>query len=211
MRRPATVVAALLTAACAAVALAQGDAGSMVPAAVAAPATALATPMGAVAGAGAVPDAVRQRHAAEQAGVLARVAALARGIEPLGEGFVRPVVGPVSSPFGWRNLSVAGNRFHGGADFVANAGTPVMAARGGRVAFAGWGGAYGYTVYLDHEAGWQTRYAHLSRIAVRVGDLVRQGAIVGAVGSTGASTNAHLHFEVRFEGRALDPLQFVPR
>ncbi len=211
MRRPVALVVALLTAAGAAVALAQGGAGSMAPATVTVPAAAVATPTGAVAGAGVVPDAVRQQHAAEQARVLARVAALAGGIEPLGEGFVRPVLGPVSSPFGWRNLSVAGNRFHGGADFVAITGTPVVAARGGRVVFAGWGGAYGYAVYLDHEAGWQTRYAHLSRIAVRVGDLVRQGAIVGAVGSTGASTNAHLHFEVRFEGRALDPLQFVPR
>jgi len=161
--------------------------------------------------AGEVADDVRRRHAAAQADVLSRVASLARGIEPLGEGFVRPVVGPVSSPFGWRNLSVAGNRFHGGVDFVATTGTPVAAARGGRVVFAGWGGAYGFAVYLDHEAGWQTRYAHLSRIDVVIGDVVRQGARIGAVGSTGASTNAHLHFEVRFEGRALDPLQFVPR
>jgi len=199
VRRRARRVVHLLTAACVAVAWAQGGA---VPAAPDAPV--------AVAASG-VPDAVRQRHAAEQAAVLARVASLARGIEPLGEGFVRPVVGPVSSPFGWRNVSVAGNRFHGGTDFVAPTGTPVWAARGGRVVFAGWGGAYGYTVYLDHEAGWQSRYAHLSRIDVRVGDLVRQGAVLGAVGSTGASTNAHLHFEVRYEGRALDPLQFVPR
>jgi len=160
---------------------------------------------------GEVADDVRRRHATAQADVLSRVASLARGIEPLGEGFVRPVVGPVSSPFGWRNLSVAGNRFHGGVDFVASTGTPVAAARGGRVVFAGWGGAYGFAVYVDHEAGWQTRYAHLSRIDVVIGDGVRQGARIGAVGSTGASTNAHLHFEVRFEGRALDPLQFVPR
>ncbi len=160
---------------------------------------------------GEVADDVRRRHATAQADVLSRVASLARGIEPLGEGFARPVVGPVSSPFGWRNLSVAGNRFHGGVDFVASTGTPVAAARGGRVVFAGWGGAYGFAVYVDHEAGWQTRYAHLSRIDVVIGDVVRQGARIGAVGSTGASTNAHLHFEVRFEGRALDPLQFVHR
>jgi murein DD-endopeptidase MepM/ murein hydrolase activator NlpD len=205
VRRPTAVVAALLTAACAAVALAQGGAGFAAPTAVIAP------PPGGAITAGGVPDEVRQRHAFEQTQVLARVAALARGIEPLGEGFIRPVAGPVSSPFGWRNVSVAGNRFHGGADFVARTGTPVMAARGGRVIFAGWGGAYGYAVYVDHETGWQTRYAHLSRIDVTVGDLLRQGAVLGAVGSTGASTNAHLHFEVRFEGRALDPLQFVPR
>ena len=205
MRRRATLVVALLTAACVGLAQAQAGVGTS------APAAAMASPSGGAAPSGAVPEAVRQQHAAEQAAVLVRVAALAGGIEPLGEGFIRPVVGPVSSPFGWRNLSVAGNRFHGGTDFVAVTGTPVAAARGGRVAFAGWGGAYGYTVYVDHEAGWQTRYAHLSRIDVTVGDIVRQGAVLGGVGSTGASTNAHLHFEVRFEGRALDPLQFVPR
>jgi len=158
-----------------------------------------------------VSEDVRARHALQQLAVLARVAELARGIEPLGVGFVRPVAGPVSSLFGWRDISVAGNRFHGGVDLVADVGTPVVAARGGRVGFAGWSGAYGYTVFLEHEAGWQTRYAHLSRIDVRVGDLVRQGAVLGAIGSTGASTGPHLHFEVRFEGRALDPLLFVPR
>jgi murein DD-endopeptidase MepM/ murein hydrolase activator NlpD len=153
----------------------------------------------------------RAWHAAAQLEVLARAAEYARGIEPAGEGFVRPIAGPVSSPFGWRDLSVAGNRFHGGIDLVARTGTPVAAARGGVVAYVGWAGAYGYAVYLDHEAGWQTRYAHLSRIDVRVGDRVRQGAPIGAVGSTGASTGPHLHFEVRFEGRALDPFGFVPR
>lgn len=153
----------------------------------------------------------RAWHAAAQLEVLARAAEYARGIEPAGDGFVRPVAGPVSSPFGWRALSVAGNRFHGGVDLVAPTGTPVVAARGGTVAYVGWAGAYGYAVYVDHEAGWQTRYAHLSRIDVRLGDRVRQGAPVGTVGSTGASTGPHLHFEVRFDGRALDPFGFVPR
>lgn len=153
----------------------------------------------------------RAWHAAAQLEVLARAAEYARGIEPAGDGFVRPVLGPVSSFFGWRDLSVAGNRFHGGVDLVAPSGSPVAAARGGTVVFVGWAGAYGYAVYLDHEGGWQTRYAHLSRIDVRVGDRVRQGAQVGAVGSTGASTGPHVHFEIRHEGRALDPFGFVPR
>ena len=161
----------------------------------------------------AAPEAAARRawHATAQLEVLARAAEYARGIEPAGDGFVRPVHGPVSSPFGWRDLSVAGNRFHGGVDLVAPTGTPVVAARGGTVAFVGWAGAYGYAVYLDHESGWQTRYAHLSRIDVRVGDRVRQGAPIAAVGSTGASTGPHLHFEVRHEDRALDPFGFVPR
>lgn len=153
----------------------------------------------------------RAWHAAAQLEVLARAAEYARGIEPAGDGFVRPVLGPVSSEFGWRDLSVAGNRFHGGVDLVAPSGSPVAAARGGTVTFVGWAGAYGYAVYIDHEAGWQTRYAHLSRIDVRRGDRVRQGAQVGAVGSTGASTGPHVHFEIRHDGRALDPFGFVPR
>jgi murein DD-endopeptidase MepM/ murein hydrolase activator NlpD len=157
------------------------------------------------------PAPVRAWHAAAQMDVLARAAEYARGIEPAGDGFVRPLLGPVSSAFGWRDLSVAGNRFHGGVDLVAPTGSPVVAARGGTVSFVGWAGAYGYAVYLDHEAGWQTRYAHLSRIDVRVGDRVRQGAPIAAVGSTGASTGPHLHFEIRFDGRALDPFGFVPR
>jgi murein DD-endopeptidase MepM/ murein hydrolase activator NlpD len=158
-----------------------------------------------------VSDAARERHAREQDAVLARAAELALRIEPAGIGFVRPVAGPISSPYGWRDLWVAGSRFHGGIDIAADMGTPVVASRGGRVSFAGWSGVYGYVVFVDHEEGWQTRYAHLSRIDVRLGDALRQGAPVGAIGSTGLSTGPHLHFEVRYEGRALDPLAFVPR
>lgn len=160
---------------------------------------------------GTVASDPRALHAELQAAVLARIAELAYRVEPLGIGFVRPVGGPVSSYFGWRNISVAGNRYHGGVDFAADMGSAVLAARGGVVSFSGWAGAYGYAVYLEHETGWQTRYAHLSRIDVRPGDRLAQGAVLGAVGSTGASTGPHLHFEVRFEGRALDPLGFVQR
>jgi murein DD-endopeptidase MepM/ murein hydrolase activator NlpD len=158
-----------------------------------------------------VSDAARERHAREQDAVLARAAELAVRIEPAGIGFVRPVAGPISSPYGWRDLWVSGSRFHGGIDIAADHGTPVVVARGGRVSFAGWSGVYGYVVFVDHEEGWQTRYAHLSRIDVRLGEALRQGVPVGAVGSTGLSTGPHLHFEVRYEGRALDPLAFVPR
>ena len=158
-----------------------------------------------------VSDAARERHAQAQDAVLARVAELALRIEPAGVGFIRPVAGPVRSYFGWRDLFVSGSRFHGGVDIAADTGTPVVASRGGRVSFAGWSGVYGYVVFLDHEEGWQTRYAHLSRIEARVGDALRQGAVLGAIGSTGLSTGPHLHFEVRYDGRALDPFGFVPR
>lgn len=152
---------------------------------------------------------VRRVHEALQLAALGRTSELAGRIDPVGDGFVRPVSGAISSPFGWRSISVAGNRFHGGLDIAADPGTPVAAARGGIVVRAGWGGAYGYHVVLDHGGGWETRYAHLSRIDVSVGERLRQGVALGLVGSTGASTGPHLHFEIRLEGRALDPLAYL--
>lgn len=156
-------------------------------------------------------EAVRSAHAREQRAVLLRAAELSALIDRVGHGFVWPLEGRISSGFGWRTISVAGNRFHGGIDIAAPSATPVRAARGGVVTRAGWVGAYGYLVVLDHGGGWQTRYAHLSRIDVRVGERVAQGTVVGLVGSTGASTGPHLHFEVRRDGQALDPLAYLER
>lgn len=123
--------------------------------------------------------------------------------------FTAPLTGRITSTFGWRSLTVNGNHQHYGVDVAANTGTAVRAARDGLVVKAGWGGSYGNVVYLDHGDGSQTRYAHLSVIAVRVGQAVRQGDVVGRVGSTGAATGPHLHFELRFDGRAVNPLDYV--
>ncbi len=125
------------------------------------------------------------------------------------QGFVQPISGRLSSGFGWRNVSVNGNRYHAGVDWAAPMGTPVRAARDGVVTRAGWWSTYGYAVALDHGDGSQTRYAHLSAVSVAVGALVRQGDVVGLVGSTGASTGPHLHFEIRFGDRAVDPLGYL--
>ena len=154
---------------------------------------------------------VRAAHAREQLVVLHRAAELSGAIDRIGQDYLWPVEGRISSAFGWRNISVAGNRFHGGVDIAASTGTPVRAARGGVVTRAGWVGAYGFVVIVDHGGGWETRYAHLSRIDVQTGQRVAQGGIVGRVGSTGASTGPHLHFEVRRDGQALDPLAFLVR
>jgi murein DD-endopeptidase MepM/ murein hydrolase activator NlpD len=70
-------------------------------------------------------------------------------------------------------------------------------------------GAYGYVVFIDHSDGSQTRYAHLSRFATQAGAYVVQGQVIGYVGSTGASTGPHLHFEIRFAGRTVDPLGYL--
>jgi len=156
-------------------------------------------------------DAARASHARDHAAVLARVAILSAGIDRIGQGYVWPLQGRISSAYGWRSISVAGNQFHGGIDVAAPTGTPVAAARGGVVVRAGWIGAYGFLVAVDHGDGWETRYAHLSRIDVAPGQRVAQGSVVGLVGSTGASTGPHLHFEIRHQGRALDPLTYLPR
>ncbi len=123
--------------------------------------------------------------------------------------FVAPVQGRLSSAFGWRALSVDGNHFHAGIDLAVPIGTPVHAARDGRVVEARFDGTYGNVVFLDHGDGSQTRYAHLSRIAVSPGQSVRQGDVVGLAGSSGWSTGPHVHFELRFDGRAVNPLDYL--
>jgi peptidoglycan hydrolase-like protein with peptidoglycan-binding domain len=113
-----------------------------------------------------------------------------------------PVAGPITDTFGPR-----GNRFHTGVDFPAPTGTPVSAAARGRVTFAGWSlGGWGHLVIVDHGGGVRSMYAHLSRIGVRVGQMVAGGQRLGRVGSSGLSTGPHLHFEVRLGGAAIDPL-----
>jgi murein DD-endopeptidase MepM/ murein hydrolase activator NlpD len=133
-------------------------------------------------------------------------------LRPPDDGFAWPLSGTprITSLFGWRAISVGGNRYHQGLDLGAATGTPVRAARDGTVVRSGWIGAYGYAVYVRHEGGFETRYAHLSRRLAAVGEGVRRGDAIGLVGSTGASTGPHLHFEVRRDGRALDPLGVLP-
>ncbi|MFA5593879.1 MAG: M23 family metallopeptidase [Trueperaceae bacterium] len=163
-----------------------------------------------VVGAGAArAQSVQEKLRAAQALLLPRAVAALAGVQTWESGYAMPVEGRLSSPFGWRNISVNGNRFHGGVDFAASPGTRVVAARSGRVIRAGWWGTYGYVVVLDHGDGTETRYAHLSTYSVAAGDMVRQGDTLGGVGSTGASTGPHLHFEIRLGGSAVDPLPYL--
>jgi len=122
----------------------------------------------------------------------------------LGNGNIRlifplSVPAPISSLFGWRIHPITGDpRFHSGTDLAAPLGTPVLAAYAGQVALADFLGGYGLTVAIDHTKGTQqTLYAHLSEIFVKSGDVVKQGDVIGRVGSTGNSTGPHLHFEFR--------------
>lgn len=114
--------------------------------------------------------------------------------------------GRVSSAFGWRHDPLTGIlQFHRGIDVAQAYGQDVSAAAAGRVVFAGDHGAYGTMVVIDHPAGRQTRYAHLSVSGVRVGELVDTGQVIGKSGDSGRSTGPHLHFEVLEVGRAVDP------
>jgi murein DD-endopeptidase MepM/ murein hydrolase activator NlpD len=123
---------------------------------------------------------------------------------PSAHGFIWPVRGNLSSPYGWR-----WGRMHQGIDLATRTGTPIAAAAAGTVTVAGWRGAYGQMVVIDHGDGVSTAYAHQSAIGVTVGQAVQQGTIIGAVGSTGRSTGPHLHFEVRINGSATDPLPYL--
>ena len=122
----------------------------------------------------------------------------------LGNGNIRlifplSIPSAITSAFGWRVHPITGDsRIHSGTDLGAPMGTPVLAAYAGQVAFADFFGGYGLAIALNHNQGTQqTLYGHLSEIFVKPGDLVRQGMVIGRVGSTGASTGPHLHFEFR--------------
>jgi murein DD-endopeptidase MepM/ murein hydrolase activator NlpD len=119
-----------------------------------------------------------------------------------------PAEGPLSSPFGERDhvMGGGGTQFHAGIDVSIPTGTPVQAAQEGIVVFAGYNGAYGKAVKLDHPNGFSTLYAHNSRILVHVGQTVKAGQVICLSGSTGRSTGPHLHFEVHKDGLPVDPL-----
>lgn len=113
----------------------------------------------------------------------------------------------MTSAFGLRVHPLTGGaRHHRGIDLAASTGTPIRATADGSVSTSGWAGGYGLLVAIDHAGGVQTRYGHMSRLNVLPGQQVRQGEVIGFVGSTGASTGPHVHYEVRRNGRAIDPL-----
>jgi murein DD-endopeptidase MepM/ murein hydrolase activator NlpD len=127
---------------------------------------------------------------------------------------LRPVPGPMTSPFGNRlDPYYHVWQLHPGIDLAATPGAPIVAAAGGRVTQAGWLGGYGNYTCIEHgEVGGQrlsTCYGHQSRIAVAVGQQVVAGQVIGFVGSTGAATGPHLHFEVRLDGRPVDPAPWL--
>ena len=134
----------------------------------------------------------------------------------------QPAEGPQATDgvrFEWPSArrSISGWTFHDprnpghiGLDIAAKMWDPIVAAADGQVVFAEWGGGYGNLVILEHDAGWSSYYAHFTEIAVDVGQEVRQGETLGGAGTTGYSTGPHLHFELRYRGRPVDPHIHLP-
>jgi murein DD-endopeptidase MepM/ murein hydrolase activator NlpD len=140
---------------------------------------------------------------------LTRMAVLERALDGI-PSVVPASVRSITSGFGYRHDPFNGRAaMHSGIDFKGAIGSPIFAAAEGRVTFAGLKGGYGNAVEVTHANGMLTRYAHLSRIDVRPGELVAAGATLGGLGSTGRSTGPHLHFEVRVNDRAVNPRPFL--
>ena len=139
---------------------------------------------------------------------MARMSALESALDGVPQ--FAPAAGGVTSKFGYRrdpfNRRAA---MHNGIDFRGAIGSPIYAAAKGRVSFVGWKGGYGKTVEITHGNGLMTRYAHLSRFDAKVGDRVAAGEKIAGMGSTGRSTGSHLHFEVRINGRPVNPRTFL--
>jgi murein DD-endopeptidase MepM/ murein hydrolase activator NlpD len=123
-----------------------------------------------------------------------------------------PVAGAIRGGFGVRRNPFGGSssEFHKGQDISAKYGDQVIATADGVVVNAGWLRGYGQVVYVEHGNGISTRYGHLSRIDVTIGDVIKRGDHIGLVGSTGRSTGPHLHYEVRIDGQATNPIPYLP-
>lgn len=140
---------------------------------------------------------------------LARMEALERGLEGIPQ--VLPAsLSMISSGFGYRRDPFTGHgAMHAGLDFRGPIGSPIYAAAKGRISFAGVKSGYGNCIEISHGNGLITRYAHMSAFRTKLGQKVAAGDVIGAIGSTGRSTGPHLHFEVRINGRAVNPRPFL--
>lgn len=130
---------------------------------------------------------------------------------PVGAGeMIYPLQGPITSEFGWRTHPIfGGSKFHSGIDIGGDYGMEIRAARGGVVNHAGWIDGYGNTVMIEHGGGLVTLYGHNQSLAVSVGETVKQGQVIAYCGSTGNSTGPHCHFEVRLNGEAVSPYDYL--
>lgn len=136
-----------------------------------------------------------------------RQQALARAVPT-----IWPMAGWLSSGFGQRRDPFDGGPdFHSGLDIAADRGTPIHATADGTIDSAGYNGSYGNSVLINHGFGISTRFGHLSKLAVRAGQTVRRGEVIGYVGATGRATSPHLHYEILLNGRPFNPLRLLAR
>lgn len=121
-----------------------------------------------------------------------------------------PASGRITSGFGWRTPPLeGGSELHQGIDIAVETNTPVVATADGEVVKSGWAGGYGNLVQINHGNGIETLYGHNSQLAVSVGQKVKKGQVISYVGSTGISTGPHVHYEVRINGTAVNPMKFL--
>lgn len=121
-----------------------------------------------------------------------------------------PVTGRITSAFGYRKHPISKRRdFHKGIDIANKSGTEIVAAGSGIVTYSGWNGNYGKVIIIDHGYGYKTAYAHNKNNIVKVGDRVKKGQPIAELGSTGRSTGPHVHFEIRYNGQHIDPIQVL--
>jgi len=121
-------------------------------------------------------------------------------------------LGKINNEFGFRRNPFGGRtyEFHAGMDIDGEKGDTVIAPGNGTIIKAGWEGGYGNLIEIDHGNGLTTRYGHLSKVEVKIGDSVQRGQLIGLVGSTGRSTGPHLHYELRLNDKAINPRRFLP-
>lgn len=148
----------------------------------------------------------------EDAAIDAQLKSIAATMDPAFLPTVWPHIGKINNEFGFRRNPFGGRsyEFHPGMDIDGERGEPVMAPANGTVIKASVTGGYGNMIEIDHGNGISTRYGHLSKIEVEVGDTVTRGELIGLIGSTGRSTGPHLHFELRLFSRAINPRYFLP-
>ncbi len=149
---------------------------------------------------------------------LSRIISTQTILDPI---FIKPIMGSITSQFGWRYHPIFhSTRFHSGIDIAGINRSPIKASNSGKVIHAGWYGGYGKAVIISHgimtEGRYKGRkistlYGHMSRVAVEPGNYVKKGQIIGYEGSTGYSTGPHVHFEVRVNGKPVNPLEFIRR
>lgn len=120
-----------------------------------------------------------------------------------------PTYGELTSGFGWRRTHFLGKEFHKGIDIANEVGTKVKATASGTVSFVGYSGGLGLVVEINHGYGYKTKYGHLYRSFVKLGDKVKRGEVIGLIGNSGISTGPHLHYEVQVLDKSLNPIHYI--